>query len=83
LLSPSDCAAPAIAQSTFGSILGTVRDSSGADVQGAQVTLVNAGTSGSRVLVSDSTGSFGFKNIDVGSYTLTITAPGFEKDVAS
>ena len=37
-------AAPAIAQSTFGSILGTVRDSSGADVQGAQITLVNVGT---------------------------------------
>ena len=73
-------AAPAIAQSTFGSILGTVRDSSGADVQGAQITLVNVGTSGSRVLVSDSTGNFGFKNIDVGSYTLTVTAPGFEKD---
>ena len=73
-------AAPAIAQSTFGSILGTVRDSSGAVVEGAQVTLVNGGTSSSRVLVSDSTGSFGFKNIDVGSYTLTVAATGFEKE---
>jgi len=73
-------AGPAIAQSTFGSILGTVRDSSGANVQGAQITLVNAGTSSSRILISDSTGSFGFKNIDVGSYTLTVTATGFEKD---
>jgi hypothetical protein len=69
---------PAIAQSTFGSIVGTVRDSSGAVVEGAQVTISNAGTSGSRVLVSDSTGSFGFKNIDVGTYTLTIAARGFE-----
>jgi len=73
-------ATSAIAQSTFGSILGTVHDSSGAVVEGAQVTLVNAGTSSSRILVSDSTGSFGFKNIDVGSYTLTVGATGFEKE---
>jgi hypothetical protein len=73
-------ACPLLAQSTFGSILGTVRDASGAVVEGAEVTLVNIGTSASRVLVSDSTGSFGFKNIDVGSYTLSIAAPGFEKE---
>ncbi|MGD0890305.1 MAG: TonB-dependent receptor [Terracidiphilus sp.] len=73
-------AGPLAAQSTFGSILGTVRDGSGAVVEGAQVALINTGTSGSRVLISDSTGSFGFKNIDVGTYTLTITAPGFEKE---
>jgi len=73
-------AGPLLAQSTFGSILGTVRDTSGAVVEGAQVTLVNSGTSASRVLVSDSAGSFGFKNIDVGTYTLTIVAPGFEKE---
>ena len=73
-------AGPLFAQSTFGSILGTVRDVSGADIQGAQVMLVNTGTSGSRVLVSDESGSFGFKNIDVGVYTLIVTAPGFEKE---
>ncbi|MGD0735663.1 MAG: TonB-dependent receptor [Terracidiphilus sp.] len=73
-------AAPLQAQSTFGSILGSVRDASGAVVVGAQVTLVNSGTSASRVLITDSTGSFGFKNIDVGTYTLTITAPGFERE---
>ena len=32
------------AQSTFGEILGTVHDSSGAVVQGVQVTLANTGT---------------------------------------
>ena len=73
-------AGPLLAQSTFGSILGTVRDASGAVVQGAQITLVNTGTSASRVLISDSTGGFSFKNIDVGAYSLTIAAPGFEKE---
>jgi len=73
-------ACPLLAQSTFGEILGTVRDSSGAVVQGAQVTLANTGTTARRTAVTDANGSYAFKNIDVGAYTLTITAPGFEKE---
>ena len=33
-----------------------------------------------RTAVTDASGSYAFKNIDVGSYTLTLTAPGFEKE---
>jgi hypothetical protein len=73
-------AAQLTAQSTFGAILGTVRDSSGALVIGAQVSLVNTGTTGTRTTATDASGSYAFKNIDVGTYTLTITAPGFEKE---
>jgi hypothetical protein len=72
-------AAPALAQSTFGAILGTVRDSSGALVADAQVKLVNTGTTATRTMATDASGNFAFKNIDVGSYALTITAPGFER----
>jgi hypothetical protein len=68
------------AQSTFGEILGTVHDSSGAVLAGAQVTLLNTGTSATRDTVTDSAGDYAFSNIDVGSYSLTISAPGFEKD---
>jgi hypothetical protein len=73
-------AAPAVAQSTFGEILGTVHDSSGAVVQGAQATLANTGTTATRTAVTDASGSYAFKNIDVGTYTLTLTAPGFETE---
>jgi len=73
-------AAPSFAQSTFGEILGTVRDSSGAVVEGAQVTLTNTGTTASRTLVTDANGTYAFKNIDVATYTLTFTASGFEKE---
>jgi hypothetical protein len=73
-------AAPGLAQSTFGEILGTVHDSSGAVVEGAQVTLTNTGTTATRTLVTDASGNFAFKNIDVATYTLTFTAPGFEKE---
>jgi len=69
-----------LAQSTYGTILGTVHDSSGAVVQGAQVTLANSGTSAKRSMASDTNGNYAFKNIEVGTYALMITAPGFEKE---
>ena len=71
---------PILAQSTFGAILGTVHDSSGAVVQGAQVTLSNTGTTAMRTAVTDADGSYAFQNIEVGTYTLTLTTPGFETE---
>ena len=68
------------AQSTYGAILGTVRDTSGALVVGAQVSLLNTGTKATRQLATDASGSYAFKNIDVGTYAVTITATGFEKE---
>ena len=69
-----------LAQSTYGTILGTVRDSSGALVPGAQVTLINSGTSATRALVTDASGNYAFKNVEVGRYALTFAEPGFEKE---
>jgi len=71
--------AGARAQSTFGSILGTVRDASGAVVPGALVTATNKGTGAQRTATSDGSGEFTLSNIDVGNYSVAITAPGFEK----
>ncbi len=68
------------AQSTFGTILGTVRDSRGDLILNAKVTLVNTGTAATRTLVTDANGNYAFKNIDVGTYALAFTAPGFEKE---
>jgi hypothetical protein len=68
------------AQSTFGAILGTVRDSTGALVAGAQVTLIDTGTTATRTVTTDASGNYAFKNIDVGRYALTFTAQGFEKE---
>jgi hypothetical protein len=71
------------AQSTFGSILGTVRDVTGAVVPGAQVTLTNRGTTATRTQTSDATGNYTFNNVDVGSYSLTIAAAGFQTNSVS
>ncbi len=70
-------AGPVSAQSTFGSILGIVRDASGAIVQNAHVTLQNTGTRAIEEALADAGGNYAFRNIDVGSYQLTIAAPGF------
>ena len=73
-------ASPALAQSTFGEIIGTVHDSSGAVMQGVQVMLVNTDTTAARSSVTDANGYYSFTNIDVGTYTLTLTAAGFQKE---
>jgi hypothetical protein len=65
------------AQSTFGSVLGLVRDVSGAVVQDAQVTLLNNGTQAMQAAAADANGNYAFRNVEVGSYRLTIAAPGF------
>lgn len=72
--------APLAAQSTFGTILGTVLDSSGAVIPHAQIVLLNIGTTASRTTVSDAAGSYAFRNVDVGTYKLTFTAQGFQAE---
>ncbi len=66
------------AQSTYGTILGTVHDASGALATGAELTLTNTGTNGARTATTDTNGDYAFRNIDVGAYQLTITATGFQ-----
>jgi len=67
----------AYGQSTFGTVLGTVKDPSGSVVPKAMVQLVNTGTGASRSTVSGANGSYEFVNIDVGTYKLSIQAAGF------
>jgi hypothetical protein len=64
-------------QSTYGSIIGTVKDPSGSVVPGAQITLVNTGTSATRTTRSGGEGGYVFTNLDAGHYSLLIKAKGF------
>jgi hypothetical protein len=73
-------AAPRLqSQSTFGTILGTVHDPSGAVIPGATVTIVNTGTSAQHLVTSDPAGDFLFSNVEIGKYSFAVTATGFEK----
>jgi hypothetical protein len=71
---------PAFGQSTFGSIVGTVKDQSGSVVPGATVTLVNAGSAASKTATTSGSGNYEFLNLDAGNYQVSIQASGF-KDV--
>jgi hypothetical protein len=64
-------------QSTYGSVLGLVRDQTGAVLQGAQITLQNQGTQATQVTTADESGDYAFRNVEVGSYKVTIAAGGF------
>jgi hypothetical protein len=66
------------AQSTQGSILGTVKDSSGALVPGATITLTNTDTGIIRTAKSSSSGDFEFLDAVPARYDLEASAAGFE-----
>jgi len=66
------------AQSTLGSFLGTVHDSSGAVIPDAIVKLTNVGTSESNVAHTDKVGAYVFPNVPAGTYQITVEAKGFE-----
>src|SRR5215471_14964071 len=71
----------AFAQETTGSILGTVRDSTGAVVAGARVVVTNAGTNVSSEVVSNDTGAFDVPYLAPGTYSVSVNAAGFKKFV--
>jgi len=60
------------AQSTYGSISGTVADSSGAAVPAANVTLTNLSTSEKRTQATGDDGHFTFVNLFQGNYRVDI-----------
>lgn len=66
------------AQTYQGRILGTVTDSSGAVVGGAQVTITNTATGISRKISTTTAGEFIAPNLEPGPYTVTVQASGFE-----
>ncbi len=65
-------------QSTFGTVLGTVKDPSGSLVPMAKVTLMNAGTNSERSTITKADGGYEFVSVDAGRYKITIEAPGFQ-----
>jgi hypothetical protein len=67
------------AQTFYGSILGTITDSSGGVIPGANITLTNIGTSENRTMVSDNNGAYRFVNLVPGRYRLDVEMAGFKR----
>src|SRR5579862_9812732 len=66
------------AQTFRGAINGTVVDPSGAVVAGAEVKATNNGTAVVLVTTSTSEGQFAFQDLPLGSYKISVNAPGFQ-----
>jgi outer membrane receptor protein involved in Fe transport len=70
-------------QSITGDILGTVRDSTGAVVQGAKVTLTASDTGISARATVDNEGNYLFAQLKPGRYSVSISKQGFETSTVS
>jgi hypothetical protein len=71
-------AAPVLAQTLYGSLVGTVTDESGLAVPGATVTITHTETNQKRDATTNTTGGYNFTNIPTGTYQVEIALPGFQ-----
>jgi hypothetical protein len=76
------CSVSARAQYENGSLVGTIRDTSGAIVAGATVTVSNTATGIENKVTSDSGGNWEMPSLRVGNYHVTASMSGFNTAVA-
>ncbi len=65
------------AQVLYGSIVGNVKDPTGAAVPGATVTITHRQTNQARRTITNDTGAYTFSTVSSGSYSIQVAAPGF------
>ena len=74
-------AAESTAQVLYGSVIGSVKDSSGAAIPGATVTITNKETSLTRDASTGDDGGFSIINVLPGTYDLKVSLQGFREYV--
>jgi hypothetical protein len=65
-------------QTTYGSIVGTARDPSGAVIVGARVTVTNVGTAVKVTQATNDVGAYSFTTLFPGQYTIHAEMQGFQ-----
>jgi len=71
------------AQTTTGTILGTVSDETGGVLPGVEITLTNTDTGASRTVVSDDEGRYRSPNLTLGNWEVQAALTGFQTSVRS
>jgi hypothetical protein len=74
---------PASAQTFYGSVVGTVTDSSHAAVAGAAVTITNVGTNDKRTATTDASGNYSFVSLVPATYKVEVGGAGFKNFLRS
>ncbi len=74
-------AASLVAQVTTGTVLGIVKDQSGAVLPGATITATNVDTGISRTMVTGSRGEYRLQALSLGNYEIQATMAGFQTGV--
>src|SRR5262245_42208897 len=74
----SSCASP---QTQLATIFGTITDTTGAAISGAQVTLLNQSTGLKRDAPTDLMGQFRIAGLPTGTYTARVEKDGFQTQV--
>jgi Carboxypeptidase regulatory-like domain len=70
---------PVVAQTTFGTIVGTVTDSSGAVVPSAAVTVRNEGTNISQDTTANDRGDYSVSHLNPGTYSVSVSEKGLKR----
>ena len=71
------------AQSPTGTVEGNVKDSSGAVIPGAEVTLTNTANNATRTAITDDSGRFRINGVAAGPYRAEAQMTGFKTEVAN
>src|SRR5205809_4215643 len=72
-----------IAQTSTATILGTVKDTSGALIPGVSITVEHTETGQTRTVISSETGDYNVPLLPVGAYEITTAMPGFKQQIRS
>ena len=72
------CAITALAQTSRGTVTGSVTDPNGAVIPGAEVQLKNTATNQIRTAATNDSGLFRFEAVDLAVYDVSIRAKGFK-----
>jgi hypothetical protein len=76
-------AAPLIAQTSTGTIVGAVTDPSGASVAKCRVTIRHLATGEAREVIGNERGEFSVPSLRIGDYSVAATAAGFKTKVVT